>query len=1323
MRRVWGGIVAAGLSIACGIALSAPVTAPAQGGQLEVGVGVEDASWHVGASAGQYAGGPEDPEPSPDDPLGNAPEFTSHEAENFDPTGHSTRRYPSYGIQSRLSVRAIVIDGPASGDSDRVAILKNDQYIPQDLVYRRAAQILEEHGTSGIAAENLTMAVTHNHSSPMYSSTSWGVWAFQDVFDIRMFEYLAQQMARAVEEAAGAVEPQPTDTQSQGLTEARVAVRSTYYDKSHRHSFGPERADDGTPAGYPQADQDHDMTVIRFDKTNGEPLANLINFSQHPEFLEGNDLISADYVAPFERMMDRETGAVTVYTQGSVGTSEPERSTYHSIHERLEFSHKDYAQAEWGARLMANAAKGAWERIGDDAPANGDKYLPYSAFGAGPQVQMADRWYPGPFSHPYPGVSNCRVDYPGVPIAGLPECVRVFPGGVQDALDALPVPAPVEDEINQFDPGVPIDTPENYSALSYAGLQEDIDVHLQAIRIGPLFLPVCSCEQWWDQSRNIELRTDKIVGNETTPATASNPAGALGYDWGALCTKNNNGTYPANDDGQGSDAGTGTWNCPNSNPPVTNHEYQVMRAQVNNPANGWNNAENAAQAEGEPEFPDEIKGNYTHDDDATSAALGYDLTVPIGMSNDYNGYIASYREYMRGDHYRKSLTGWGPHSSDYMASRLVTLGRQFNDPAYVRPLDQTQEDLAQPKVAADLALNEQRATALGQAATATLAAHEAGLPDDGGDAEPVTQPQDVERFDAAFFSWNGGSNYTDNPNVTVERRVGSNWEPYNDQSGELPVTLKFPNAASGDVPVYAQGSFEWRWTARFEAFVAGAEDQPINTGDREPATPPGTYRFVVHGQRREGGAPVDYDLTSEEFELKPWDGILPQNFKLEDDGTMSFVVGPTSVFNNPVPGCAQDTVGPVDYPDTHADPARFIVNKRTAVGDGTCDVEWFCFTCTWRPWLDFGDAETAKVTITLGNGETEIVDAQRQGNRWVTDRVLRRNEMAQVKVGNVLDPYGNTNQESLILADCRGETPPAGCAAADTDADGDLDDADNCRFVANPGQEDGDNDGVGDACETPDPDGDGDGVPDASDQCPAEAGPPSNNGCPIPPPVDTDGDGVVDPDDRCPSQAGPPSNNGCPEDPSPVDGDGDGVPDNADQCPGQPGTINNFGCPILLDAPAPPTPPSSTGSAPQGKCQVRRAGTAGRDSFLGTAGGDLLLGLGAGDQIRGGEGADCVFGGRGGDGLDGEGGEDLVRGGGGVDRTNGGEGNDVVSGGRGKDLISGGDGDDSLRAVDGDPDGVDCGPGDDSARIGPGDRARGCERVRRVRAPRQPPAG
>ena len=240
----------------------------------------------------------------------------------------------------------------------------------------------------------------------------------------------------------------------------------------------------------------------------------------------------------------------------------------------------------------------------------------------------------------------------------------------------------------------------------------------------------------------------------------------------------------------------------------------------------------------------QIKGNYTHDDDAQSAALGYTLTVPIGMGNDYNGYIATYREYQRGDHYRKALTGWGPHSSDYMATRLVNMGRVLNGGSEASLLPAEYGD---GKIPADLALNDARAQALGGAGGAAIAAYEARLPNDGGPPAVVTEPADiVERFDGTLFTWVGGSNYTDDPRVRLQRRVEGGWDAFAGQSGELPVTLRYPQA--GDVASFENGSFKWRWTAHFEAFAARFD--PIE-GDR--ATPPGRYRFVVRGERRAGG--------------------------------------------------------------------------------------------------------------------------------------------------------------------------------------------------------------------------------------------------------------------------------------------------------------------------------------------------------------------------------------------------------------------------------------------------------------------------------------
>jgi|GEM_PF-5760565 len=90
------------------------------------------------------------------------------------------------------------------------------------------------------------------------------------------------------------------------------------------------------------------------------------------------------------------------------------------------------------------------------------------------------------------------------------------------------------------------------------------------------------------------------------------------------------------------------------------------------------------------------------------------------------------------------------------------------------------------------------------------------------------------------------------------------------------------------------------------------------------------------------------------------------------------------------------------------------------------------------------------------------------------------------------------------------------------------------------------------------PDTDGDGLPDTSDRCPNQAGPRTNDGCP----VDTDNDDTESsrPDDI------------------PPDSDGDGTADPLDACPSRPGDGNNRGCPDGVDPNNPDTedePPSS----------------------------------------------------------------------------------------------------------------------------------------------------
>ena len=1027
------------------LALFAPPAAAAKKAApapvVQAGAAAVDATYRVGNSAGQYA------------------PWRSEGWGDVDPHFQQTKNQASYGVQSRLSTRALVVKGT---DGQLVALVSNDHYIPQDAMWRRTAQILDQRTGGLINSRNLTMAASHNHSSPSYSALTWGPWAFQDVVDLRFFDYHARRNAEAVLKALDR------------LRDVRVSATALRFDAFHKNPMGPGWSDYGTPHGYPRPYTDHDLSVIHFEALGKKrrSVATLFNIGQHPEFLEGYNLVSGEYTQTTNRFVDRTVGGVTIFTQNATGTSEVEEDRWHDVHDRQLFNHAQYAQMEWGARQLADAVIGAVRDIREQRPNSDDTPTPYGGTSYRDRfipwmsrfpVAIEDRWFPGPVSHPYPGVSNCRTDgalggNPRIPVIGLPDCTEApLAKTLSPATDPLGgFPGITTDTLAEL--GIPV--PENYSVPSTGSLQDTAGVHMQAFRLGDILFPICSCEQWVDQSLNIKTRTDTKPGNEY-----------LGYDPTApdadptlKCTPNSDGTHE--DDG----SGTGTWNCqvgdyPIVGPPavrtLSDRLVQHMRAQILNDAAGWddpncNELGCGYQAEAEPTDLTKIRGNFTHDDTAVrggksqtrdyAATYGYKLVVPVAMANDYNGYIASYREYMNRDHYRKALTGWGSHSSDYFATRLAQMGRALKgDTASRAAIDgQTDPAKADPawapfvaKEAADQAAADAKTRAAGEAAAAAVQAYPATMPDDGGSETEVVQPKDIERFDAATFTWDGGNNYTDNPQVTVERNVGGDWVPFADQSGEVPVTVEYPYSSDGTFDPeaigngavgYRAGGQAWKWTATFEAFVS---QFPLvdPRGKKYRATPAGRYRFVVKGLWRRDGADTPYTRVSRAFEVAPWSGLTVEDLAKDAAGHVTFRAGPSrTVQEQKVRGSARPplaagnaavpfTIGPVDFPDVVRDQkatgARFLNSVRGYSATSPTDVEHYCVDCSFRPWLDATSALVATVTIERADGSRDVerIRGDHDGS-FESAATLAAGDRATV---SIRDAWGNTTREPAAI--------------------------------------------------------------------------------------------------------------------------------------------------------------------------------------------------------------------------------------------------------------------------------------------------------------------
>jgi hypothetical protein len=952
----------AGAGVGGTMATAANAAGPSSG-ELKAGVGVVDDTWHVGASAGQYASGA--------DPSAE-----------WDPNLHSVKNAPSYGVASRMSVRSLVLQ---SGNDAPVALVKTDLYLAQDLVVHRAADILKADG-SPVTYDNILVSASHDHNSPYYSSPAAGVWVFQDAFDLRFFEYHARAIAHSIEQA---MDPSHFRAAKIGATTIDQPFVQT-------NIVGPSTADDGTPAGYPRDENDHGLVVMRVDGLDNKPIATWMNYAEHGESLDGYDLISADFIAPLERYVDRETGAPLLFTQGAVGSSEGPYEGYYphtqlptypsgpSAGVKKAFAHIGYAQAERGARILADSVEqGRNEIAAGTGQIDMRSNLP---------VRMATDWIPGPVSHPYPGYGSCQMQptVDGDPGVGtVPDCERAGSNGAPTQKTQL------YESLKAA--GLPV--PDSYAASSFGAVEENMRIKLQAVRIGDIILASCSCEAQVDLIKNLESRLDNIAGNIYDGYDYVDDHGDPAHNG---CTQQADTTWTCKQPDVGRAGGVHLYTG------IPDAKIQHMLAEVHNDAFGWDDPKNIAIADSEPVDPHGIFGNFTKSgpDKELTPSEGYKLVVGMGHTGDYDGYTVSFREFSSRESYRKSLTSYGPHTADYMSTHLVQVARYLADGTPIPPVpNQAQGD-------ADAQRNLAEVSMLGQLGSAYLDGWDATRPDDQGPAEVTKQPVSVKRFDGAAVTWRGGSNWTDNPKAKVQRLVDGKWADYADQSGEVFTTVHVPAGAS--LTSDRTGTQEWLWTATFEAFDAWPKAD-VDGGQ----VPAGTYRFVIDGNIHQGGASKAYSLQSNTFDVSPWDGLKAS------DPTVSN-------------GDVTIETAPVVYPRTYTADASFPfvkddggdpLNPTPSDGKST-----FCRTCSFRPWARTGTVESVNVTVAKDGVVSRTVPAVKQADgSWTAATALQPGEVAFVNVGGIRDGYNEINGTPTQAVDADGHLSPAPAVDPGTD--------------------------------------------------------------------------------------------------------------------------------------------------------------------------------------------------------------------------------------------------------------------------------------------------
>jgi hypothetical protein len=720
-----------------------------------------------------------------------------------DPYPYSTIAEPGDGVHGEPTAKAVVLE--AGGE--RYAVAKADSFLMHEQLHRRVADLVSG---LGIDREHLLISSTHNHSAPHTTTTGAAVAAFTDVFDIRHWSYQTRQLAAAIERAVASLQPATVraiegsfDAVQENIIGPETATEKATTDRGPLDAGNTDDYDtltdeDGDPirAGFPETHVEHQFVVLRFDTPGGEPIAATVTMGMHPESLSGgHGLTTSEFVGMVERHLESHVGEefVATFLNGPLGDVEPSRG--------------NVGQPDWWRESVARTEEMA-ELIGVEA---------VRLFERAGRADVPDRPR-GP---------------PADPPVGPPEDAPVDPPA--DAPDG-PADGPGADPPGNAGPGQRPGGSDNSSGRTAGRFSRptpvedgsevvrtygrDVDVRMSSLRLVPPEGEPGPTSSYVSQQlgSGLDMPSTGLAQESTSPLL-----GGLAIGDVLLAT------FPGE--------------------PISDVSFNFRTRVVE----GY---DEVYQGYHWPDNPDWIRERIGENFSETCLEDGFDIAVQLSIANAWQGYFVTRWEYENRNHYRESLTPYGPDSADYVNTALVDLAAELQG-------DGRAESRPSAVEAGDSARREAIYRALVAAEESSVRGYRASIPPAGdGVGEPVAQPTGIERFRTATFAWVGGSNAVDLPRVILQRRTADGWTAVADsRSHRLVVLTDHPPLQDEpqDLPARER---TWRvaWEVPWDA-------------------DPGRYRFVVTGTARgtpgdgeptffdPAGANRSYELASDPFTL------------------------------------------------------------------------------------------------------------------------------------------------------------------------------------------------------------------------------------------------------------------------------------------------------------------------------------------------------------------------------------------------------------------------------------------------------------------------